>query len=811
MNPRNIIVLVIIAIILVAIPVTLKLSQQQQQLKSKAAQPDYGTISVSKTSINKVSGNWEPIPVTGTIAVPGANDSKTVAGIYIRNTNSPAGEGWISTGQFFGSNGPVSFSYSPPGTFSAGSYEFGLFLMDGSNVVDVINTSQAVQFNEPVGTSPPVGTGANDVAECDYVAVRDSDGKLIYKTGSPPVSVVKVNQIYNVDIKMDNRDANHPNLVGNPWIKGDLGDLNTTRGKYYLGFPTAGDHGAGNFQINTDTVGTSHIISDIWGVNWPNVAYLRLPLNSDAAPAGFNIFRFSITPKEAGSHTFYWGMVQEGVGWFGGQCSSKIQVDPQGGPGPTASVGPTVAPTASAAPATVMFRIADGNTQVEALEKIASATYQNYLALTASKSMFLNYPLTDPHQGQFKYIAVQFKKGDIEKEATVKAIKFIGAKPTISSVLCEFSSGGDATKVTINGDNFGPQGKGIVKSGSKASEELSWEVKKVVVKFAEKLTTKFKVKLTTGDGQETEEKECGVNQSLIDFSVATQCSNGSTTGFTTDNVEVKIFENSLASDPQRPFHQQKIRLANGKPQSLGANLESGKYYSLLIKAPRTLARRVDFQAQQGTTVLNNTVLLPVGDIFPINAPDGVINQNDMSLLKSQWSLVRDVSRTGDLNGDSRVNSLDYSCMKNDSDAHKGDDVFTPPTVAPSSSPLPSGAAGTRSLKLSGKVFFDTNSDTAFNTDEQVIGGVNVKLLQVPDSHVVGVLLTAQELSSSTLLGQVSSGTDGVYTLNVTIPASILRMSFVIDPGATAGSGGQKDMGVLPATSNEFSIDIPVKP
>ena len=151
---RNIIALVILAVLAVGLLVGVRLVQQQTQLKSKAAQPTYGSISVTKSSIDFVGGNWESVPVAVKISVPGANDTKTVAGVFVTKTeNISAGVGWTAVGKYYGSNGSDSFDYSPPSNFEPGSYTFGLFLMDQNTVLDVIQTSSSVKFNE-VGPVP---------------------------------------------------------------------------------------------------------------------------------------------------------------------------------------------------------------------------------------------------------------------------------------------------------------------------------------------------------------------------------------------------------------------------------------------------------------------------------------------------------------------------------------------------------------------------------------------------------------------------------------------------------------------------------
>ena len=141
----------------------------------------------------------------------------------------------------------------------------------------------------------------------------------------------------------------------------------------------------------------------------------------------------------------------------------------------------------------------------------------------------------------------------------------------------------------------------------------------------------------------------------------------------------------------------------GKPQGLNNKFERDKNYALIIKAPGTLARKVEFRTSGGTTVLD-PISFPVGDIAPASAPDGKINALDRSLLVSQWNASSDVAKTGDFNGDSRINSLDYACMRinfKDSDQTYSPPAFASPTPTPipTASPTPSPTPGAAGLSI----------------------------------------------------------------------------------------------------------------
>ncbi len=74
---------------------------------------------------------------------------------------------------------------------------------------------------------------------------------------------------------------------------------------------------------------------------------------------------------------------------------------------------------------------------------------------------------------------------------------------------------------------------------------------------------------------------------------------------------------------------------------------------------------VNFTADDGTSVIND-LILPVGDIWgPSGKGDGQINSIDYSKFRQDWSAGRDTTttRTGDFNQDSRINSVDWACMR----------------------------------------------------------------------------------------------------------------------------------------------------
>ncbi len=78
-----------------------------------------------------------------------------------------------------------------------------------------------------------------------------------------------------------------------------------------------------------------------------------------------------------------------------------------------------------------------------------------------------------------------------------------------------------------------------------------------------------------------------------------------------------------------------------------------------------MRRNADFVAAGSTSVINN-LALPVGDIFPLDGGDGVINAIDKSELNREWGVVSTgTAKPGDFNLDGKVNSIDWACMRFD--------------------------------------------------------------------------------------------------------------------------------------------------
>lgn len=184
---------------------------------------------------------------------------------------------------------------------------------------------------------------------------------------------------------------------------------------------------------------------------------------------------------------------------------------------------------------------------------------------------------------------------------------------------------------------------------------------KIVARVDTKLAEgRHNILVTRSDGKVAKVGTCNIGLTTVDFTQKTACLANAGT-LAVDNVAVDITEKA---DKAKSLIKTKIKIdADGKPTGFTPKLEIGKSYILTIRAPKTVSRKVEFVAEEGTTNLDD-IILPVGDIYPVASPDNKINAFDKAEMTREWSIITDVTRAADLNNDSRVNSVDYSCLQN---------------------------------------------------------------------------------------------------------------------------------------------------
>lgn len=231
------------------------------------------------------------------------------------------------------------------------------------------------------------------------------------------------------------------------------------------------------------------------------------------------------------------------------------------------------------------------------------------------------------------------------------------------------SSASAGVGLTASSSFVSPSPTATPSSNSEIALKL-WMVKAKITKSSKEAVP---VELTTTNGAKVS-GTCQVGVTSLDFTVQSKC--GPLPTAIKDEVEVAVYENIAEATA---LIKSKFRVdSKGKPQSfVSPSLQRDRDYSIIVKAPKTLAKKAEFKTKNGTTIVDK-LDLPVGNIFPAANPDSIINSLDYSELKRQWNSTT-TGISGDFNEDGKVNSIDWSCMREN--FNKEDESFTGPTTA----------------------------------------------------------------------------------------------------------------------------------
>lgn len=323
--------------------------------------------------------------------------------------------------------------------------------------------------------------------------------------------------------------------------------------------------------------------------------------------------------------------------------------------------------------------------------------YKNFR--NTGKVIEKDYEFQDKNPG-LRTIFVRFTStGNIERVERV-LVNF-QPNPKIESISCNFT--GEGMDATIFGTNFYNRAGGSgVKINGQQADIIEWTDQNVVLpsnapgapssvsgpisppsggggpglklwkvraKIARQSKDNVPVELKSSTNI-TITSSCQVGVTTLDVSLQAKC--GPLPNIPKEEVDVAVYENVSETTA---LVKSRVKLdSKGKPQTLAPSLQKDKDYVIVVKAPRTLSRKIEFKARgTGTTVLD-IIDLPIGNIAPAAAPDSRINSFDRAELVRQWSLTADVVRTGDFNEDSRVNSIDWACMREN--FNKDDEIFS---------------------------------------------------------------------------------------------------------------------------------------
>lgn len=366
--------------------------------------------------------------------------------------------------------------------------------------------------------------------------------------------------------------------------------------------------------------------------------------------------------------------------------STSPSQSPSASPSPPPSVSLSPSPSASSSPSpsaspqgTLYYKMAETEA---GLKNAQSFSYSQHPTIT-------NFTFKDAKPGS-KQIWVEFIGPNTTSRAEHISVELIEPEPVISSLDCSMDISKKDLVLTLNGTRFGA-GSGKVKANDKDAQILSWTENQVTatLKPTENLEDGklFKVVMTRSDGKSLPETTCLVNTTVISLGAKLFCREPGK--FDVSGVKV-----TLVDQNGNKVNEEVTIDKDGLIKGLKTKLQVGKVYAISIKAPNSLRRNAQFVAFNGTNIITPTeepnFILPVGDIAPVILPDGKINTLDHSEIVRQWSILGAGSnKTGDFNKDTRVNSIDWACMRYD--FNKEDDVV-PSAVVIRPSPIPSPSA-----------------------------------------------------------------------------------------------------------------------
>lgn len=361
---------------------------------------------------------------------------------------------------------------------------------------------------------------------------------------------------------------------------------------------------------------------------------------------------------------------------------------------PAACPSPTPTPVPQG---TVEFRIAETERDLQ------SVSFRPY----STHPLFFDYTFANTSPG-VKTLLVQFKSADGRLSAASRAtIDLVADDPVVSS--CSIRIDGTSAVFSLAGTNFGSARGTITVNGVDTislTQNTQTQIRQWTNTSASSALTNapsgqnFFITLKRADTAESQQIACSAISGLA---LGTSLFCPQVQRVIQREVDLSVVETSAGAKVQT----QKVTIdVKGVVQGLTIRLEEGKPYKISIRPPKGLRRVALVQsASSGMTNIEG-IRIPLGDLFPRDLGDGKINAFDRTELIRQWALTTDVVRSGDLNQDGRVNSVDWACMredfgKEDEDVPTGSPLPTPattvitsPTGSPTLSPTPTPSPAT---------------------------------------------------------------------------------------------------------------------
>ncbi len=388
--------------------------------------------------------------------------------------------------------------------------------------------------------------------------------------------------------------------------------------------------------------------------------------NAVSVSAGNNI---SFTPTQVGTYIVRANTNgQSGTACIG-QLSLSINTTP---PSPSPSPAPRT---------TVSYRLA------ESISALNAAPWLPY----ATDPIETTFQFANTIPGA-KQVCDQFKASDGTLSSPECVTLTLVNEPTITGCNLNFDPKGNVS-FTILGQNFGTAiGKITVAGNIGSGNNLQWTDTEVTTQSFSGVPSgrNFPVTLTTAQGVNV----TGVCSPVSQLALTARLFCPQVAPADLPNVELTLAEGVAGGK----IYKQKVTLGkDGVVNGLSTRLVEGRPYIVGIKVPKGVRKNVQFTAARDTTNVDitpsRTNRLALGDVFPLDGGDGVINSADKSEMNREWLVVgiKEASSSGrqsDLNNDKLVNSFDWSCMRQDFNSEDDPEPVAGPIAA---SPNPNGS------------------------------------------------------------------------------------------------------------------------
>lgn len=278
-----------------------------------------------------------------------------------------------------------------------------------------------------------------------------------------------------------------------------------------------------------------------------------------------------------------------------------------------------------------------------------------------------------------KFLFVEFRgiNQGLPTIATISAtINMVGANPQIDNIQCNKNSTGNGINFRLRGVGFGTSG--TLTTAFQITPDSSASASIRVTGYSDNESsgvldiqtdnidedTPFPVTITrTADGA-TAQATCNLG-AAFEISLGARLFCRAPSQFATTNVEMGIYEQKSAAAGFTLAKKETVSIdKDGNVKGFEFKFTDGRKYVLSIKAPKALRRNTpEFTAEGGNNIINDFEL-PVGDIFPVQKGDGKIDAFDLSELYRQWgTFLATRPRSADFNLDSKINSVDFACMR----------------------------------------------------------------------------------------------------------------------------------------------------